>query len=379
MPIEKTGQKYRAVVQHKGVKKHSPYVTTRSEAAMLEAQLKLSMGGSPAKGTHTVEEVVSGYIADSTARLSPGTIDFYKKAQRAIPSSFLERQLSGLKPVVIDGLYSEMRAGGASEHKILKVHRLLSAAFERALRYEWLGSNPCRSATKPRLHTEEISPPSSEQVLDIITRAAKINEDLAVCLTLAAATGMRRGELVALQWRDVGDGQITIRRSIVEDSETKELHVRQTKTGSRGHRAIAVDTRTLTALETVRSRQTADADRTGLPPSLWCFTHEDLETPWRPDYLTTAYARLTGESTLHGLRHYHATQLLSANVPVPTVSHRLGHSSPAVTLSVYAHWIPSQDQASADIIGRLLHGVVATPLASAPRTARPRRARTATT
>jgi len=85
-----------------------------------------------------------------------------------------------------------MRSAGASEHKILKVHRLLSAAFERALRYEWLSSNPCRSATKPRLQTEEVSPPSSEQVLDIITRASKINEDLAVCLTLAAATGMRR-------------------------------------------------------------------------------------------------------------------------------------------------------------------------------------------
>jgi len=95
VPIEKTGQKYRAVVQHKGVKRHSPYVTTRSEATMLEAQLKLSMGGSPARGTHTVLEVVSGYIADSAARLSPGTIDFYQKAQRAIPASFLARPLAG--------------------------------------------------------------------------------------------------------------------------------------------------------------------------------------------------------------------------------------------------------------------------------------------
>ena len=184
-------------------------------------------------------------------------------------------------------------------------------------------------------------------------------------------------ELVAL-WRDVGEGQITIRRSIVEDT-SKVLHVRQTKTGSRGHRVIAVDARTLAALETVCARQKANAERTGLPPSIWCFTHDDLETPWRPGYLTNAYARLTGESTLHGLRHYHAPQLLSAGVPVPTVSHRLGHSSPAVTLSVYAHWIPSQDQASADIIGDLLHGVAATPPASAPRTAPRRRARTATT
>jgi integrase len=374
--IESSGKKFRAVVQLKGVKRHSNFVPTRAEAKVLEAQLMLSMGGSPVQGAHTVAEVVAGYIADSAGRLSPGTIDFYQKGEKALPATFLARQVADVKPVVVDALYSELRAGGASEHKIQKVHRLLSAAFERALRYEWLASNPCRLATKPRPHTEEIRPPSSDEVWEIILKAALVNEDLGVCLLLAAATGMRRGELVALQWRDIGKGQITIRRSLVED-KSKKLHIRQTKTGTRGHRTIAVDSDTMYALEAVSERHAADALRTGLPPAVWCFTREDLETPWRPDYLTTAYGRLTRESTLHGLRHYHATQLLSGGVAVATVSHRLGHSSAAVTLKTYSHWIPSQDQDAADIIGDILQSAM--PRASALRTARLQPERTATT
>ena len=85
------------------------------------------------------------------------------------------------------------------------------------------------------------------------------------------------------------------------------------------------------------------------------FSHDAGVTPWRPDYLSLAYGRLSKrEFRLHDLRHYHATQLLAAGVPVTTVSKRLGHTSTAVTLNTYGHWLPEQDREAADIIGRLL-------------------------
>ena len=74
----------------------------------------------------------------------------------------------------------------------------------------------------------------------------------------------------------------------------------------------------------------------------------------RPMYLTMSFARLSTETTLHGLRHYSATRLLSAGIAAPTVSKRLGHSSPAVTLSVYAHHVPQADVEAAAIMGDLL-------------------------
>ncbi|HEX6657405.1 MAG TPA: hypothetical protein VF065_04950, partial [Ilumatobacter sp.] len=130
MSIEKLPSgKYRAVVRHAGAKRASEAVDSVAEAKMLEAKLKLSMGGSATpRERHTVGEVVDGYIADGASRLSPGTLDFYRKGLAALPEAFRNRVVAQVTPLVLDGVYCELRDEGASEHKIQKVHRLLSAA-----------------------------------------------------------------------------------------------------------------------------------------------------------------------------------------------------------------------------------------------------------
>jgi integrase len=321
---------------------------------MLEAKLKLSMGGSATpRERHTVGEVVSGYVADGSARLSPGTLDFYGKGLAALPTVFRERAVTSVTPLVLDGVYLELRDEGASEHKIQKVHRLLSAAFNRAVRYGWMVANPCVQATKPKVDSEEIEPPPPEWVRKLIADAETVNTDFAVCLRLAAATGARRGELVAIRWVDYKGSRLTVRRSLVESEG--QLFERRTKTGSKGHRTIAVDAETMRAIDALRARQRAAAKEHELPEPVYVFSHDAGVTPWRPDYLSLAYGRLSKRKyRLHDLRHYHATQLLAAGVPVTTVSKRLGHTSTAVTLNTYGHWLPEQDREAAEIIGRSL-------------------------
>jgi integrase len=256
-------------------------------------------------------------------------------------------------PLVLDSVYVELRDDGASEHKVQKVHRLLSAAFNRAVRYGWMLGNPCLQATKPKVDTDEIEPPPPEWVRKLIADAESVNEDLAVCLRLAAATGARRGEFVAIKWSDFSGSRLTIRRSLVESAG--QLFERRTKTGSKGHRTIAVDAETMRAIDALRTRQRAIAKEQELPDPVYVFSFDAGVTPWRPDYVSLAYGRLSKrEYRLHDLRHYHATQLLAAGVPVTTVSKRLGHTSAAVTLNTYGHWLPEQDRDAADIIGRLL-------------------------
>jgi len=346
--------KYRAVVRHAGVKRASEAVDSVAEAKMLEAKLKLAMGGTASSRVrHTVGEVVAGYVADGAGRLSPGSIDFYRKGEAALPASFRARQVSEVTPLVLDGMYAELRAAGASEHKAQKVHRLLSAAFSRAVRYGWLTANPCVQATKPKVGSAEIEPPTPAQVRTIVTEAESVNRDLAVCLRLAAATGARRGELVALKWSDFSAERLTIRRSLVESGD--RLIERRTKTGTKGHRTIAVDADTLKAMEQLRLRQRASAMMEGLPEPVYVFSFDAGVTPWRPHYLTLAFGRLSSRAfRLHDLRHYHATQLLAAGVPVTTVSKRLGHTSTAVTLNTYGHWLPEHDRDAADVMARLL-------------------------
>ena len=175
-----------------------------------------------------------------------------------------------------------------------------------------------------------------------------------MCLRLAAATGARRGEVVAIRWVDLKGSRLTIRRSLVESEG--QLFERRTKTGSKGHRTIAVDAETMRAIDALRVRQRAIAKEHELPEPVYVFSFDAGVTPWRPDYVSLAYGRLSRrEYRLHDLRHYHATQLLAAGVPVTTVSKRLGHTSTAVTLNTYGHWLPEQDRDAADIIGRLLN------------------------
>ncbi|MCU1392635.1 MAG: site-specific recombinase, phage integrase family [Ilumatobacteraceae bacterium] len=358
--IERSGTKgrfkYRDVVRYKGAKRHTSWVGSEAEAKMLGAALRVEMGGTPSATGHTVSEVVAGYIAAST-HLSPETLRDYRIGAALIPQHFGDRDVSQVRPLHLDALYAEMRGTGASEHKVRKVHKTLSVSINRAIKYGWCQSNPCRAADKPQVRTAEIVPPTPEQVREIIAAQSAVNEDTATCFRLAAATGMRRGELVGLQRRDVKGQSISIRRSLVWDAALKVMHVRPTKTGSRGHRTIRISAGMAEALEAMMERQVVQCTEAELPVPEWIFTH-DLETPWRPDYLTTTFsqrmASLGLDFSLHDFRHFHATQLLAAGVPVPQVSSRLGHSSPAVTLNTYAHWIPANDQSSADIIEALL-------------------------
>jgi integrase len=80
--------------------------------------------------------------------------------------------------------------------------------------------------------------------------------------------------------------------------------------------------------------------------------------PFFPTTISRRYGRLAKaagvESTFHGLRHFHASQLIAAGENVVTVSARLGHASPSITLGVYSHALPARDQDAADRIGEIM-------------------------
>jgi integrase len=127
-------------------------------------------------------------------------------------------------------------------------------------------------------------------------------------------------------------------------------------------RRIAIDSGTLAVLEDQRAHAIDLALQGGsaLSDDSFIFSHEpDGLTPWAPDYATKRFQTLR-ESLglrnlrLHDLRHFAATRLLAAGVPVRTVSGRLGHANASTTLTVYAHFLAASDQAAADVMGDLL-------------------------
>ena len=97
-----------------------------------------------------------------------------------------------------------------------------------------------------------------------------------------------------------------------------------------------------------------------MDPKAFVFAdHERGLKPWRPDRVTHAFRRLCAELELsgirfHDLRHFAATNLLSAGIDVRTVSGRLGHANAATTLGTSAHFVGASDRNAADVLsGRI--------------------------
>lgn len=321
---------WRVTVSNDGARRRAT-APTKGEARRLGAQLLLEMGGLPAS-TPTVAEIIDAHMA--TADYAPRTRENAEGAIGKLPAVFTSRRIIDVTPSVVAGLWVEMTTAGRTLHELKKIRDVLSLAWAKAIRLDWATSNPILLAPPPAPpQGEEIVPPTTKTVRAIITGAG--DRPLATCLRLAAVTGARRGELVALQWDDLrlDVGEIIIRRSVAEMKG--ELVIGATKTGRGGHRVIPLDRPTVTALR----------KHPRVVGSPYVFTFGGA-TPWRPGYLSREYnhivTRLGIEGHFHELRHFAATQWLAAGVPVPTVAYMLGHASPATTLRTYAHFIPAQ-------------------------------------
>jgi integrase len=178
--------------------------------------------------------------------------------------------------------------------------------------------------------------------------------------SLALATGMRRGELLALQWGDVDLDSATLRveRSV---EETKVgLRVKPPKT-KRGKRAITLDEKTIALLRAHRVKQMETRLVLGMgKPDETTLVLSDIEgrmisphsvsRAWRMACKTRRLPRVS----FHALRHTHASLLIRKGVDILTISRRLGHSKASVTLDVYGHLIGGADVAAANAMAEVL-------------------------
>ncbi len=282
--------------------------------------------------------------------------------------------LSKLKPAQLDALYGYLRKRGGSKGQPLapasvrQVHAILRTALNQAVKWEWLDSNPALKATPPRLQTHEIVPPEPQDVLRLIVEADVTDPDLGAFLRTSCTTGARRGELCALRWRDVDleERRLVIAHNLVEDRDGK-LVEKDTKTHA--VRRIALDDTTVEVLRAHKDRMESRAKECGtkIEPDAYVFTRSvDGRKPWVPNEVTKVFIQLRNRIglrgvRLHDLRHFAATRLLAAGVPVRTVSGRLGHANAATTLGVYAHFVEESDREAADALGAVLAATRAEP------------------
>lgn len=247
----------------------------------------------------------------------------------------------------------------ASSSTVRQIHSIISGALNAAVRWDWLAANPAKVAQRPKQKPPEPKPPTPDEAARLIKKAFDLDEDWGKLVWLVMTTGMRRAEVAALRWRDVDLGAevVEIRRSYVRtEGEGVE---KDTKTHQM--RRLALDSETVTLLRGHKKRveQRCKELHTPWSDDLFVFSGNkipDHTKPYPPDAISRRYKRMaTGlgiKTHIHSLRHYSATELLTAGIDLRTVAGRLGHGGGgATTLRVYAAWVAASDRKAAELLG----------------------------
>jgi integrase len=239
---------------------------------------------------------------------------------------------------------------------IRQIHWILAGAFGRAVRWRWVNQNPMDFAEPPAAPTPNPSPPDAGEAARLVSEAWK-DPDWGTFIWVAMTTGARRGELCNLRWSKVDLTSATILLSSSRGQTNTEQWEKDTKTHQQ--RRVAIDSETVAVMEEHLARARARAESIGvkLPRDAYVFSlAPDSSMHIAPDTITQRYSRMAErlgiDTHLHALRHYSATELVSAGVDIRTIAGRLGHAGGgATTLRVYAAWVSEADQRAAQALG----------------------------
>jgi integrase len=260
-----------------------------------------------------------------------------------------------------DRMYQRLRVGGLGASRVRNAHVILHRAVAQAVRWGWITRNPVSDATRPEVPRSTVTPPNIDDVRLLLALAEETDPTLSCWLDIATSTGARRGEICALRWSDIDLERATVRieRSVAATTAAG-VYIKTTKTDR--FRLVSLTDRAVRSLTELLDVATSNAAEAGRPTSAddLVFTKDpEAKEPWRPELVTRRWERLRKRAglehvKLHGLRHFVATELLTAGIDLRTVSNRLGHARTSTTLDIYWAWVPAQDEAAAEHLDTVL-------------------------
>lgn len=302
---------------------------------LTEAQDGLLHGATTTKYT----ELLKQWHQSVEISLRHNSLRSYRWAVKHIDDGLGRHKITAIKPLHISNFMIQKSEQGLSNTSLRMIYAVLKKSLQQAVDWQIIRYNPCDKVQRPSKLKYQASVYGPERLSELLQAVDGTKAYWPVLI--AIATGMRRSEIAALRWQDIDfkDSSLTVRNTITEGGVKLGLQPVKTQLSER---VIVLPKYFLDKLITLKETSKSD----------FVVSREDGK-PYNPSYLWRCFKdviRKAGlpETRFQDLRHAHATHLIMSNVPVKTVSERLGHYSTAFTQDIYGHVLrPSQDKAAA--------------------------------
>ena len=249
------------------------------------------------------------------------------------------------------------KTGGLSARTIQLIHRICHAALEQAVSEDIISKNVAHAVSLPQKTRKEIQPMTPEQIKVFLS--ANRDDSMFAAFFILVSTGMRRGELLGLQWTDIDfeNQTIYIQRNWVK-SKTKIAQFTEPKT-AKSRRVIPLTSEGVLVLQQHQMRQQAnkqEREKQGKKYSdqnlIFCRVDG---VPFYPGtlnfYLDKALTKAgLPKFRMHDIRHTFASLMVARGISVKIVQELMGHATVQMTLDTYTHVLPGM---KADAVGQL--------------------------
>ncbi|MCL6560226.1 MAG: site-specific integrase [Firmicutes bacterium] len=357
-----TGPDGKRVVYRKTVEAKSK---REAEKLLAEFVAEVQKGQYVEPSKLTFAEFVERWLKNYAEKnLAPKTLFRYKQIleSRVLPAMG-HLKVEQIKPFHLmefyanlqeDGIREDGKPGGLSEKTILYHHRVISSILNDAVEWQVIPSNPAARVKPPRVQKKPAACYDEEQTAALLAAAEAEEAKYRVLINLAVFTGLRRGELMGLEWKDIDFAAATLRvHQASQYLPGRGVFTKEPKNES-SVRILALPSFLVVMLKQYKKEQAEARLKAG---DLWqgsdrLFTTWDGQ-PMHPDTISKWFPKFLKKHGLpslpfHGLRHTAATMLINQGLPAKSISGRLGHANIGTTMDIYGHYLRSADREAAD-------------------------------
>lgn len=324
------------------ISKVFPWQVVRTKADALKALQEWRAEVEEPSSSMPLPDYCRRYLESIGPSLEPSTVAGYGFSLAHV-EELGSISISSLTPDMVQRWESSMLSRGLSSSTVGKAHRLLKQVMGHAVDAGDLDRNPCGPVKPPKRrapHPNSLGPDERERLLALLSSMGDC--PLRRAAYIALYTGMRRGEICALRWEDLGE-EVRVRRSV--GIGRGGAYLKDVKTDA-GNRSIPVPERLRAAL------RASEGDVYVLGGSTF-YNPTKLGREWssfaRSFRITGCEGRVC---SFHDLRHTYATVAIAHGADVRSVASILGHSDASMTLNVYASADPAAKRRAAEIVGR---------------------------